>query len=73
MFVADLILPQLIGKDIAELWTIDNPMGLLKKCLNERGRAAPESRLLWSSGRNTLMGVQHVGIYCNKELIGKCK
>jgi hypothetical protein len=33
MFVLDFIVPQLVGKDINELWTVDNPMGLLAALL----------------------------------------
>lgn len=33
MFVLDFIIPQLIGKDINELWNITNPMGLLAAML----------------------------------------
>jgi len=69
--VGDLIVPQLVGKDIAELWHMENPMGLLSECLKSQGRGAPESRLLWSSAKNTILATHHVGIYSDKQLIGK--
>lgn len=73
MFVADFIIPQLVAKDINELWTIHNPMGLLVALLKAEGRGEPEPRLLWSSAKNTIMAVHLVGIYSDKKLIGKCK
>lgn len=71
MFVLDFIVPQLIGKDINELWNITNPMGLLVAMLKESGRGEPEPRLLWSSAKNTLMPLYYIGIYSDKKLIGK--
>ena len=44
MFVQDFILPQLIGKDINEMWHLVNPMGLLAAMLKTQGRGEPESR-----------------------------
>ncbi|XP_060583025.1 large ribosomal subunit protein mL44-like [Ruditapes philippinarum] len=71
MFVLDFIISQLIGTDINEIWRVDNPMGILAKLLKESGRGEPESRLLWTSSKNSLMPVYHVGIYSDKKLIGK--
>ncbi|XP_045172029.2 39S ribosomal protein L44, mitochondrial-like [Mercenaria mercenaria] len=71
MFVLDFIVPQLVGRDINELWNLNNPMGLLAAMLKEAGRGEPEPRLLWSACRNTLMPLHHVGIYSDKKLIGK--
>lgn len=31
------------------------------------------TRLLWQTGCSSIMSLYHVGIYSNKELIGKCK
>ncbi|KAK3598961.1 hypothetical protein CHS0354_024633 [Potamilus streckersoni] len=71
VFVKDIIIPQLIGKDINELWEIVNPMGLLKAMLASEGRGPPEPRLLWHSASATVMSLYHVGLYSDKELIGK--
>ena len=43
-FVQDIILPQLVGKDINEMWHLVNPMGLLSAMLTSQGRGEPESR-----------------------------
>jgi large subunit ribosomal protein L44 len=37
-------LPQLIGKNLFEIWNIVNPMGLLSSLLSTQGRAPPEPR-----------------------------
>ena len=37
-------MPRLVGKDINEMWMLDNPMGLLTALLQSRGMASPESR-----------------------------
>ena len=37
-------MPRLVGKDINEMWKLDNPMGLLTALLQSRGMASPESR-----------------------------
>ncbi|XP_064612674.1 large ribosomal subunit protein mL44-like [Liolophura sinensis] len=70
-FVRDFILPQLIGKDVNEMWEITNPMGLLTDILTAQGHPAPEARLLRESASTTVMSLYWVGIYCNKELIGE--
>ena len=158
--MVDFLVPRLVGKDINEMWKLDNPMGLLNALLQSRGMASPESRynkytlvlefkrcrqshetnifslkksndcsaedfwiflkslkdhsllvsvltcvsntmkmlwffirfgmffnisrpcwyygiffprLLWQTGCSSIMSLYHVGIYSNKELIGKCK
>lgn len=43
-FVVDFLVPRLVGKDINEMWKLDNPMGLLSAVLQSRGMASPESR-----------------------------
>ncbi|WAR03282.1 RM44-like protein [Mya arenaria] len=71
MFVLDFIIPQLVGRDVTEMWDLPNPMGLLSAMLKSAGRGEPEPRILWASGKNTLMPVYNVGIYVDKKLIGK--
>ncbi|GFR57735.1 39S ribosomal protein L44, mitochondrial-like [Elysia marginata] len=70
-FVRDFVIPQLIEKDINELWHITNPMGLLKAVLALSGKEEPEPRLLWKSGANTIMSLYWVGIYSDREFIAK--
>ncbi|CAF0963210.1 unnamed protein product, partial [Adineta ricciae] len=71
LFVADFILTHLVGKDINEIWQIKNPMGLLTKVLEEDGRQAPESRLIWATGVSSVLSTYIVGVYSNKEFLGK--
>lgn len=70
-FVRDFVLPQLLEKDINELWHIVNPMGLLKAVLSLSGKGEPEPRLLWKSGANTIMSLYWVGIYSDQEFVAK--
>lgn len=70
-FIIDILACQLYTQDLNELWEIDNPMAVLMNILKNEGRAAPESRLLWLSGKDTILACYHVGIYSNKELIGQ--
>jgi len=73
MFVADFVMPQLVSKDVSELWNVHNPMGLLVAMLKAEGMGEPEPRMLWTSAKNTIMSLYHVGIYSDKKMIGKCK
>lgn len=70
LFVQDFVLTQLIGRDVNEMWTIDNPMGLLVDILRREERPLPESRIVRESGRNTLMAVFNVGVYSDRKLLG---
>lgn len=46
LFVNDFVLTQLIGKDINEIWCVENPMGLLVEELKKQGSTSlPVSRL----------------------------
>ena len=72
-FVLDFIIPQLVGKDISELWMVENPISVVAGILERAGRGPPEPRLLYSSGKNTLMSLFTVGIYSDEKMIGKCK
>ncbi|XP_050409305.1 39S ribosomal protein L44, mitochondrial, partial [Patella vulgata] len=70
-FIRDFILPQLIGVDVNETWKVVNPVGLLSAILNSQNRGLPEPRLLRQAASNTVLAVYHVGIYSDKQLIGK--
>lgn len=46
LFVNDFVLTQLIGKDLNEIWCVENPMGLLVEELKKQGSTSlPVSRL----------------------------
>ncbi|ELT88425.1 hypothetical protein CAPTEDRAFT_222168 [Capitella teleta] len=71
LFVQDLVLTQLIGRDLFELWDIVNPVGLIQSIFNKQGRGELEPRLLWEAGSDTVVSSYMVGFYENKKLIGK--
>ncbi|PVD20476.1 hypothetical protein C0Q70_18632 [Pomacea canaliculata] len=70
-FVHDLVLTQLIGEDLTEIWKVTDPMGLLAATLHAQGRGLPEVRLLWQAGKRTVMSASYVGIYSDRHLIGQ--
>ncbi|XP_076448720.1 large ribosomal subunit protein mL44-like [Babylonia areolata] len=69
--VRDLVVAQLIGKDLGDLWTVVNPMGLLMALLHLHNRGPPEPRLQWQAGQMTVMSVYQVGIYSDQQLVGQ--
>jgi len=69
-FIQEIVITQLVGKDICEIWDVRNPMGVLATILGNMDMAEPESRLLWQSGPSTLLASFTVGIYSNQQLMG---
>ena len=69
--VLDIVSTQLDGKDINDIWDVENPMGVVSQILEKHGLPEPESRLLWVTGENTIMACYHVGVYSDQQLIGK--
>jgi len=69
--VIDILGSQLAGKELNELWSLRDPMGLLVNLLKEEGRSQPESRLLWKTGPGTILASYRVGIYVDRELLGE--
>lgn len=54
---------QLIGKDLFDLWTVVNPMGLLVEELSRRKVPLPEPRLIRAAGASTVLSLYFVGLY----------
>lgn len=72
--VLDLVATQLHGQDLTDIWDIRDPMKTLSKIMAGENRGQPQARLLWSSGKETLLACYHVGIYSeDKELLGQGK
>lgn len=72
LFINDFIVTQLIGKELDEIWVINNPMGLLVEELKKSGKtASPTPRLIWSTGVNNPTAVYMVGIYVDKQFFSK--
>ena len=60
------------GKDINEIWSLVDPMGIgYPWVLAGSGLPAPESRLMWQTGPGTILSNHMVGIFCDKEIIGE--
>lgn len=71
LFVRDFLITQMTGKELFEMWTVINPMGLLVEELKKRDISAPESRLTRQSGSTTALPLYFVGLYCDKKLVAE--
>uniref|UniRef100_A0A8C9L9C2 Large ribosomal subunit protein mL44 n=1 Tax=Pavo cristatus TaxID=9049 RepID=A0A8C9L9C2_PAVCR len=63
LFVRDFLIPQLIGKDLFEIWEVVNPMGLLVEELAKRNISPPEPRITRQLGVSTVLPLYFVGLY----------
>lgn len=63
VILQDFLLTQLIGKDLFDMWTVVNPMGLLVEELTKRNLPLPEPRLIRSAGASTVLPLYFVGLY----------
>ncbi|XP_030008880.1 large ribosomal subunit protein mL44 [Sphaeramia orbicularis] len=70
-FLRDFLVTQLIGKDLFDLWTVVNPMGLLMEELSKRNVPLPEPRLIRSAGASTVLPLYFVGLYSDKKLLAQ--
>ncbi|XP_040901500.1 39S ribosomal protein L44, mitochondrial [Toxotes jaculatrix] len=70
-FIRDFLVTQLIGKDLFDMWTVVNPMGLLVEELTKRNVPLPEPRLIRSAGASTVLPVYFVGLYSDKKLLAQ--
>lgn len=68
-FLRDFLVSQLIGKDLFDMWTVVNPMGLLMEELTKRKVPLPEPRLIRSAGASTVLPLYFVGLYSEKKLL----
>ena len=57
--------------DITDVWDVENPADVLKQVLSNNGKEAPEFRLLWVNGQDTILSCYHIGVYSEKELLGQ--
>jgi len=71
--VIDLLASQLHGKELLEICdkSLSDPMRVLRNILNNSQLPAPEPRLLFQTGPETILSSHQVGVYCNQELIGQ--
>ena len=68
-FVHDLVLTQLYGKDVNELWNPTDPVGNLNTILNKNRLEEAEFRLIRKAGANSLLAVYHVAVYSDKTFV----
>ena len=73
LFVQDLIITRLYGKDVNEIWNPNDPFGVLCSIFAREGKGEPEFRLIRKTGTQTILSIYYVGIFSNKELIGTGK
>ncbi|XP_010138536.1 PREDICTED: 39S ribosomal protein L44, mitochondrial, partial [Buceros rhinoceros silvestris] len=71
IFVRDFFIPQLIGKDLFEMWDVVNPMGLLVEELTRRNVSPPEPRITRQLGVSTVLPLHFVGLFCDKKIIAE--
>ncbi|KAL0267102.1 UNVERIFIED_CONTAM: hypothetical protein PYX00_009455 [Menopon gallinae] len=70
LLVRDLVVTQFSGKDINDYLMIDDYFKTLKMIAERDGLGEPEPRIICRSGTNTVLANYHIGLYCNKKLIG---
>lgn len=70
-FVEDMVLPQLKGKDLAELIKLQHPKFMLQTILKESGRQPPASRLMRESGRATHLPSYVVAVFSGNQSLGE--
>lgn len=63
IFHQDFLVTQLIGKDLFDMWTVVNPMGVLVEELTKRNVPPPEPRLIRAAGASTVLPLYFVGLY----------
>ncbi|XP_017279442.1 39S ribosomal protein L44, mitochondrial [Kryptolebias marmoratus] len=70
-FLRDFLVTQLIGKDLFDMWTVVNPMGLLVEEMTKRNIPLPEPRLIRAAGASTVLPLYFVGLYSDKKLLAQ--
>ncbi|XP_041664113.1 39S ribosomal protein L44, mitochondrial [Cheilinus undulatus] len=70
-FLRDFVVTQLIGKDLFDMWTVIDPMGLLVEELTKRSIPLPEPRLIRSAGASTVLPLYFVGLYSDQKLLAQ--
>ncbi|KAM8853552.1 large ribosomal subunit protein mL44 isoform 1-T1 [Synchiropus picturatus] len=70
-FIRDFLVSQMIGKELFDIWTVKNPMGLLVEELTQRNLPPPEPRLIRSAGSSTVLPLYFVGLYSDKTFLAQ--
>ncbi|KAJ8888853.1 hypothetical protein PR048_008347, partial [Dryococelus australis] len=69
-FVMDLVVSQLCGRNVYEMWSPEDPLALVTAIMSRRGGGSIEPRLLGKAAPNTILAVYRVGIYSDKQFLG---
>ncbi|CAH0548970.1 unnamed protein product [Brassicogethes aeneus] len=70
LFVKDILLCQMNGKDVYDIWNPERPFEYLTDLLKQKGISDIEPRLCNESAKNTILASYQVGLYNNKKLLG---
>uniref|UniRef100_A0A1L8DXP2 Large ribosomal subunit protein mL44 n=1 Tax=Nyssomyia neivai TaxID=330878 RepID=A0A1L8DXP2_9DIPT len=70
LFVRDFVFTQLNQKDLDDIWEVQNPLEYLTEYCSRNNLGDIEPRLIGDCGKNTILAAYHVGIYCNRKLLG---
>lgn len=69
--IHNYIIPQLRETDLHDLIKLQHPKFMLKALLKAQGKEAPQSRLLWETGRNTHFPTFVVGVYSGSQYLAE--
>jgi len=71
LFIRDFVITQIAEQNVNDLWSIENPIGVLYQILKNEGiKETPEPRIIGEAAMNTLLACYRVGLYLNKQMIG---
>ncbi|KAK2580261.1 hypothetical protein KPH14_012512 [Odynerus spinipes] len=70
IFVRDFLITLLADKELASIWSPNEPLKALNDILLKEGRGPPEPRLIAQAGKNTLLAAYHVAVYSDKKFLG---
>ena len=72
-FIRDLVIAQLVGKDLWDFWNVEDPLKMLNQIFKNNDKEKMEPRLIGELGKNTIEAVYYIGLFSNKEFIGAGK
>ncbi|XP_001607288.1 39S ribosomal protein L44, mitochondrial [Nasonia vitripennis] len=70
LFVRDILIAQLVAKDLMEIWCPEEPVEILNDILDREHRELAEPRIIAQNGVNTLLPVYNIAVYSNQEFLG---
>lgn len=72
-FVIDFVATQLQGRDMDEIIAFRDPMRVLRQVVENEGHNGNDltSRMLWTTGKATMLACYHIGLYVDGKLLGE--